>query len=324
MIFYEELNEAEKLIKNGQLEQGEIILRNLLKKYPTSVNIQIELGHLLVRQEKTREEGKTLLEDLLDTKKRKDAMFILGQLEKINGNITLAQYYFKTLIGSKYNDNALIELGLIEKYLGNLETSKKYFEKISIKKDIEPENLYQFQSLLQRIFIEIKLENFKKAYLLFQQLLEFTELKKFKASDINQLNLYLKYKLNILTANDQEKIQNSYFLKQLIQYDETRAIEHIQLHLEENNQKKEHTRFFQTVDISNLYQIIVQKIKDLEPYNFSLCDKYLIDCEEIIGEVNNCKTNNVKVITFPNTKNIVTMYPIIKKEHIKRKILFNN
>lgn len=101
MIFYEELNEAEKLIKNGQLEQGEIILRNLLKKYPTSVNIQIELGHLLVRQEKTREEGKTLLEDLLDTKKRKDAMFILGQLEKINGNITLAQYYFKTLIGSK-------------------------------------------------------------------------------------------------------------------------------------------------------------------------------------------------------------------------------
>ncbi len=214
MVFYEELNKAVALIKMGQLNRGEIILRDLLKKYPGNTNIQLELGHLLVRREESQEEGKALLEDLLVSKKRKDAMAVLGQLEKMNGNIRLAQYYFKTLIGSKYSEPALIELGLIEKYLGNLENAKNYFEKVSLEDDMRKVSSYPLQALRQRIFIEIKQERFSEAYLLFHQLLECSKFSKFDLSDIEQLNFYLKYQLNILTEDDRKKMENrfrSYF-----------------------------------------------------------------------------------------------------------------
>lgn len=49
----------------------------------------------------------------------------------------------------------------------------------------------------------------------------------------------------------------------------------------------------------------------MDPLEESLNDKYIIRCNKIVGiTIDKQPTDTIKVIVIPNTKRIITMYPI--------------
>lgn len=163
-------------------------------------------------------------------------------------------------------------------------------------------------AMLELIFLEINNRHYKQAYSLFNELSKEEILKK----EYEHIKFYLEYKLGILPKSD-KKI-NGYFYNQLTNYNENDTINHIKLHLDENGKKCEHTLYADGLNIDMLYSDIKIKIQNMNPNLFSLTDKYIIDYDYVIASVNGIDTNKIKVITFSNTKDIITMYPIISEK----------
>lgn len=292
-------------------EKELIDLRTHLLQYPEDINVKFKLAKTLSKKSETLQEARGLLQDLLDTKIRKFVMLELGKLEAKVGNTKAAKYYLLNLLSTKNRFDALLELGNIEKKNENFEEAIKYYSSIVNEKEISDnpsKEIYNSMALLQMIFIEIHRTNYEKAYLIFDKLLQCDEIVNISSKDLFQISFYLKYKLAKLSDKDMSK--NSYFIKQLLFYDEEETINHIKLHFDENNCKRKHTQFIPDLDLKLMYEQIKKIILNINPYDYSLCDKYVVDLNFIIGKVNNENTCTIKVITFSNTKNIITMYPI--------------
>lgn len=292
-------------------EKKLIVLRTHLLQYPEDINVKYKLAKTLLKKSETVQEARELLQDLLDTKIRKFAMLELGKLEAKSGNTKAAKYYLMNLLSTKNRFDALFELGNIEKKNGNFEESIKYYSSIINEKensDNPSKDIYNSMALLQLIFIEIHRTNYEKAYLIFNKLLQCDEIVNSSSKDLFQIGFYLKYKLAKLSDEDMSK--NGYFIKQLLSYDEGETINHIKLHFDENNQKIKHTLFLPELDLKLLYEQTKNAILSAEPYDYSLCDKYVVDLNFMVGKINNQDTRMIKVITFSNTKHIITMYPI--------------
>lgn len=297
-------------------ENDVIELRNLLLQNPKDINIKFKLAKTLLKKSETIQEAKELLQDLLDTNRRRSVMFELGKLEAKFGNKKAAKYYLTNLLSTKNRLDALIVLGDMEKKNKNLEEAIKYYSLIINEKDFsdnQKKEFYNLSALLQLVFIEIHRKDYEKAYLTFDKLLQCDEISSISSKDLFQIGFYLKYKLEKLSNKDINK--NSYFIKQLLFYNEDETINHIKLHLDENSQKRKHTQFLPDLDLKLIYEQIKNTILDVNPYNFSLCDKYIINLDFIIGKVNNEDTSTIKVITFSNTKQIITMYPIKNRSY---------
>ena len=292
----------------------ELKTREALSIKPDDITLQYELSKILLEKKENKDEAKEILENLLDTNLRNKVLFQLGKLEMEDGNVISARYYFKNLLKTKNRSVTLFELGKLEKFSDNCEQSKNYFRQFLNERDSSSNKVKEFYALQYLLFLEIHDENYEEAYIIFQKILEHSEVKKISHKNLVQINLYLKYKLERLNEEDKEEMKNSYFFNQLQNYDEKRAIDHIKNHLDENNTKREHTIFLNSISIKKLYNEISLIIKILKPKTFNLCDKYILDYEYAIGEINGVKTNTIEIITFPNTNDIITMYPIISKE----------
>ena len=100
-----------------------------------------------------------------------------------------------------------------------------------------------------------------------------------------------------------------YFYSQMIDYNEEKAIEHIKLHLDENDEKQNHSIYTEDVNIEKLYEKAKIKITNINPSRVAILDKYIVECDNIIGKTNGEEVDCLQVITLPNTNNIITMYP---------------
>lgn len=303
-----------ELIDNKNYGDAEKFLLRQIKNKPKDSNARFELAKLLLNNPDRKDEAVSMLEDLLDTKKRKRAMLELGRISRRENNIQLASYYFNGLLTSKYRGESLIELGKMYKATGDYETAKSYFkmgldDKEKLEDDFQKEK-FKIVSLMQLTYIEIHCHNYKDAYMYLYKMLEEDSVRKFcAAKDLSQMNLYLKYKLGILTPVNLKN--NSYFFKQLQSYDKNYAVQHIKSHFDEDLSKREHSAFLNNINIEDLFRKAGITISHFNPYSFALCDKYIVKYNFNVGIINDILTNKVKVIALPNTNNILTMYPVI-------------
>jgi tetratricopeptide (TPR) repeat protein len=170
--------------------------------------------------------------------------------------------------------------------LGNIDESREYFEK-RLKYEF---NLYSIENLC---YIAIKQGNFEKAFDYYQILKEhnYEENYIIQLMICKELNIFFKDELYL----------NNYGNAQAISYDEFEAIEYI---LDRHSKD-----FDENIDIVKLFVNIKQFLtKENQVNMFSTSDIYDIPYEGLSNE-----TNNIRVLTLPNTKNIVNMYPILKK-----------
>jgi len=220
-------------------------------------------------------------------------------LVKKETTVKRGKKYFEELLKTPNRNYALLELGKLEVSEGNIEKARTYFEELLNT----PSRNY---ALLELLFLSIKQTNYLEAYTWLEIIVEERDV---SIVSIKDISFYLKYKMNWLTEKE-KKEATSYFQKQLMDYDEEKAIEHIQLHLDENNQKKLHSVFDDSINLQEVFDLAKVKITYINPNRTTFIDKYKLKLDQTIGQYKEKDTDCIEVITFPNEKNILTMYSI--------------
>lgn len=161
-------------------------------------------------------------------------------------------------------------------------------------------------ALEELVKIYINQEQYDLAYKFNNEILK---LKVYKSRyNVANINAFLKYKLGIENDNN---VKNIYFIKQLYSYNKEEVLNHISQHLDENEEKFTHSVYCEDINIEQLYDYALEKINNLEPIEESMNDKYIIRYNRIVGmSIDNQPTDTIKIVVIPNTKNIITIYPV--------------
>ena len=297
-VYYKEFLKAKKYIKERKYNIAEKILEELLKLCPKDLCIKFEYAKVLVKLKKYSA-ARNCFESMLNTKSKNYAVLELGKLAVNEGNIAKAREYFESLLNTPSKDYAMLELGILEESKGNIEKAREYFESLLNTSTKH----YAISELFILAFLERDYDTIKEL----SSNLEFDN---------------FKFVANLLT-NNIDLNYNSYFTSQCSNYSIERAKEHVRLHLHKIENKKVHSVFNSDIKIEELFYEINLRLKNAIPHKVGVTDDYLIEFAENIGICLEQKTNIVKVITIHDTKNIITMYPVLNINKVN-KISENN
>lgn len=335
-----ELGKLEK--SQGNIEEARRLFTELKDDEYDSFAM-LELG-ILEREQGNYNEAYKHLNYLVDNENNSPAKFELGKLEKEQGNFEKAIKIFESLDNFENSINAKLELAILKREQGYFEEARRYLTMLnSVKKNIhamlelaiiEKElgnydvsrkiltNLSEFDdntyAMLELVYLDIKTMNYEMALQNLEMFLNQQNRIMSNASEFNRINVFLKYKLGKISKINTE-INLSYFYQQLFDYNEEKVIEHIKLHLDENDDKNIQLIFNENINIEELFETIKAKINDTNPRNSSLTDKYIISLDDKVGTCNNKETNCIEVVTYSNTKDIITFYPIYKELGLNNK-----
>ena len=260
----------------------------------------LELGRLEA-SEGNNTKARLYFEQLLNTQNRTYAMLELGRLEAREGNNIKARQYFEQLLNEQNRTYAMLELGRLEVSEGNNAKAREYFEQVMTSQNAED----KAYAMLELIFLNIREGEYLEAYNMFKS----GGYKKPEKQDLYHLDILLQYELGI-TKYDQI-LNKDYYINQLFSYNALSTLEHLAKHLDEDNKKIKHSVFSQNVDLEGLFNFASEQIKYLNPIEISTTHNYILDCEQEIAIIHGYSTNCLKVVTIPNTNNILTMYPIL-------------
>ena len=313
-------------------------MKFLYENYKSDPYIKLEYAKILIEEYKIKE-GETLLLELLETKNYLYALLELGKLETSKNNNEKAKKYFSDLLkygNEKDKSIALFWLGKIESNLGNYKESMKYFNEV-LSKGTKEDKMW---SILEIAKVYYKQDDYETAKNYFLRMLSrdnkkeieygiqsliILNIKNNKLKEaleninfaiknnifVDYINiLYLSKKLNVIF--DTKYSDNlGYQEEQAIEYDPYYAIDHIiyRHSLEKFNGEK--AIFNSNVDILKLFVDIKNNLNEetkLKSFRFN--DMYLIPYDNIgmNGQ------NYLKVVTLPNTKDILSMYPVYNDE----------
>jgi len=275
-----ELGKLEKEL--GNIKEARRIFQSLINS-KNDIYARLELGKL-EKELGNIKEARRILESLLNSKNGIYARLELGKLEKENGNRELARKHFEFLLNNYNDDYDKLELGQLEFEDGNIELSKEYLESLITRTNSR-------YAIILLITLHIKCNSFTEALKLVNKAIK-------SNIDIPKpIILFLSKQLNI-DIIDVTEYWYTYRDYQLLDYDEYTAIENIV--------EQHQLDFSEDIDIYylfnnvNKYLISENKINKIRLY-----DTYLIPYP-------NCGKNGVNylsVVTLPNSKEILTMFP---------------
>ena len=281
-----ELNVVKRYLFNEEYDKAINELRRLHRIYPDNKNVLFELASILLRQ---------------------------------GINVSEALYTF-ALIKDKCNQNSIEnELGSYYLRKGNFEKAEDSFKTILHRNPSEIETCYGLHGLIK---IYVHQDKWEDALRCFDRLAIVSELVDYKLSHFSNVRFLLLYKNDYI--NGKEKMDN-YFERQLVDYDKEETIKHIKRHLEKLNSdgtkfKTYHSVFSSETNMEELYDYVLEKITDMKPSSYDIVDYYKIDIKEKIGETySNKETECVEIVTIPNTKQILSIYPVLKN-HINKSV----
>lgn len=313
---YDMLNKA---VKNSDIN----MVKALYNGSPNNSRVKFEYARLLIKEGNITV-AKNLLIELLDSKNKNYALLELGILSLMEKDSIQAKEYFNELLTSDNKRDiccALLELGRLESFYGNRDKAREYFYQIMAIKENE------YYAMMELSRLEAEDGNIKEAKEILKQLIkqnenkassyakslygiilfnnhEYNELIKMinkEGKDITTIPvlIYLSIKHNIFLDVAYENLYYGYTVSQLLNYDEYISVEHI---------IDRHTKDFNhNIDIYKLFNDIKEELtleNKINKLNFN--DIYSI----YYPNIGNNGENNLRVITLPNTKNILTMYPI--------------
>lgn len=313
-----------KLYRDAKAKDDISMMKALYNGNRNNDLIAFEYSKMLLRK-RWVEEARPILMDLLETNNRCYALLELGRLEFMARNMELARYYLVILLkeGTKKDKYfAKITLGKIEACCGNIELARKYFNEL-LSSSIEKE---RSNALLELGRLEYSQGKVEKAKSIFNSLVN-SSISKHALLCLMQIFIKLEqyseaYKCFTILLNRKEKLTNSFYYllpyiakglnvefdfsnvvcgynsNQVFDYDEYVAIEHI---IEEHKDE-----FLSDVDIYRLFNDVKSKlVDDYVKCNLDANNTYYIPYPNI---GNDCDV--LKVVTLPNSKDILTMFPV--------------
>lgn len=327
------LEYAKLLIEKNKKEEAREILIDLLNTQIDNCAM-LELGRL-EKQDGNIALARKYFNELLKFQDDKTCVMLeLGKLEKEQGNFSIARKYFKSLLNSTNNARAILELGKLEKMDGNIESARKYFNKLLDNKNSVEYAMLELGILENEIgnieetreyFIKTLNEASDKSYVLpLLILLEIQEHNYSAAFDYinfaikqnitieSNLILYISRKLNVFFDIDYTKMKYNYSLNQLLEYDEYIAMEHI---LERHIEGDSLVNFNKNEDVYKLFNNIKECLNEKNKLRHLVFnDRYIVKKKNVGRDGQNA----VLVVTLPESKDIITMYPVKNKKNINR------
>lgn len=244
----------------------------------------------------------------------KEIKFDIEKQNKIKEMMTNKQFKYARQAAlrylSDYPKDPLVKnlLGMTYLIEGNLEIADACFTNNLGTKD---ENYAKY------FLIKIAIErgDYELAYTYCHEILGYTtdDLTK---KDIRRAINYIEEILNV--DKDQKYVNDNYkydyTCKQLEEYNIGETYNHIKKHQVSRNNGK--ASFCKNMDLKQLLIETSQKIQHMkeEYYPIRLIGNCYYFYYPNIGEFENQKTDYFRVITFPNSKNIITMYPVFPEE----------
>lgn len=256
----------------------------------------LELG-ILEKEECNLAQSKKYFEELLNTPSKAYATLELGKLEKQLGNLEKARKYFKELLNEKNKTHAMLELAVLERQLGNTDLARKYLlEIIKLEDDSRTVDLL--------ISLEIKEKNYASAAKYINYALK-------KGMKVNfNLILHISKELNIFFDINYKRMKYTYFTEQILNYDEFMAMDYI---YDEHITRNDELKIFERIGTINLFRDVKTKLTDQFKINdLGSNDVYVIPINQIMEGADGF----LLIATLPNTKNIITMYPITSRKKI--------
>lgn len=330
-IIFKMLNNA---INNNDLDA----VKKLYESNMNNTTIAFKYAKLL-KNNGYRNDAKEIFKSLKYSNNYYYAMLELAKMEEEDGNMEEAKSYYEYLY-RLHDAYGTLELARIEKHLGYYDKALKHLDEI-LKSDrkcfpakCEKASLYYCMgdNKKARIKLESIISTSNKSYDHASALLDILNVKdqedlKLLKSIINTDEsknsavylrniLYLSKKLNIFFKNYNYDHRFSYENSQIINYDNYLAVEHIiDRHM---NNKTSGTNFNKDIDIYYLFNEVSNYL--IPQYKFNKLvfnDIYIIPYSKLTNiNIGSNNENYLKVITLPNTKNIVTMYPVKNKYEV--------
>lgn len=260
--------------------------------------------------------------ELIENGKIKQALMLTRKILKNNpDNIALKMQYAKLLTynektrvrgidmmmkiyHSDFKYNSLVELGKQAKIYGDLEVARYFFEEM-----VKTNRLASIYAIWELINLDLLENKFEEAYELLRE--NYTRLMNtIDKKVITNIDFHIRYKLGLLNEDDDK---TKYYKRNLIKYSEKDVINHIKRHTNSSDSKKIHSQFSENIDIYVLLSNAKKLISDINPSYSTSVDIYYVDYGEVVGNVNDEETTYLEIVTYINTKNILTIYPISKE-----------
>lgn len=239
-----------------------------------------------------------------------DIYQVMGNIYEETKDYNKARKYYLKNVDSIKNykkDKALFSLGQLEYKLDNYDKALEYFKKIS------DNGSYLRGALFNIVHIQIRKKDYEQASI---------QLEKIKNDYNNLINEFEEYrKLRILLdkkLNVEQTVTKklSYGEMQYANYSVNDAIDHIKReHI--SNESRIKSNFYDWIDIEELMKNIKGKLIRENLYYRDFSDVYIVDYSDIGMAENNEIANAIKVVTIPNTLDIITMYPVNRQVYKK-------
>ena len=234
---------------------------------------------------------------------RSEVLLLLAEIEYENGNYEVAKGYCYNSLNSIIERKKVQVFSLLER-IAVIE--HKYDEALKYC-DFGYKTTEVAYFLVHKVQIYIRKHEYEKAFEVLMKILE-------KGYDVVEgyIDLYVLYlckKLNVFIFDyDFSNSLGCYSFNQFNSYDLDYAVEHTKRHLQ-CNEKRGNDYLDNRIDI----YIMIEKVKEM------LDDKYKIP--SIVTDVYVIPYPNIgikganflKVVTIPNTHDIITMYPVANK-----------
>ncbi len=275
----------------NRFKEARKILKKLYSEMPNDTYVKYYYGILEFRA-KNYISAKRYFNEALEIKYDASAEYFLGTTERLLGNYSSAEECLNNCLDKyRHKHNVLYELAMIEIRKGNFNKAINYLEEAVSFTGVD-KNLYKVLA-----FAYIKNNDFEKAALLIEK-------NSFLRRRLDRENLlYLSKNLNIFYKGlDFSQNDLSYEELQLLDYDEFVAIDNIS-----EQSKSIDNKAFNEIDLYSLFIILKDKLNNENKIErLTLMDVYAVKYKDVL----------LKVITLPNTKDIISIYPIYDKGNI--------
>lgn len=221
-----------------------------------------------------------------------------GQLESIEYNFEKAIENYKSCLEDEENNSYLnMEIAKCYYELGMHNEAWSFLEKIENK---DNPSIMLFKICI--LYYERKYEHALKLL----NLIDISKLKPMDFRTYKDILILLNYKIgNITSINNLTR----YLYARLFDKDDKLLSEHIKKHFETTqtdfgNLKKE-------LDTFELIELCKKTIKNMNGNHYGISDIYRCRLDNIIGTKRNEPTKDIEIVTYLDSKDIITMYPIM-------------
>lgn len=288
-------------VSEGKNEQAKLLFEQL-----GNTHAMLELGRLYASEGKN-EQAKLLFEQLLQIGDESDKEFAtleLGRLYASDGENEMAENHFKSILQTDNKAFAMLELGRLYACCNASEKAKQVLEQL-LKIGNENDKTC---ALIELLKLSIKNKKYSQALQYLDKLI--TVNTSLTSDQIKRYQLFLKFKLGKIKKSE---LFEDYFGRQMAKYNLKSALECISSNVDIDGKDMHQGRFNSNINIPDLFDICDETICEIEPYSYDVVDKYIVALDYNIGISMGMETNLVEVVTISNTKDIITMYPVLSK-----------